>query len=95
MIKLNDSTFISGSNDGTIRQWKISPGTVGMVWSVNFYAMVYGLANLNNGLIAVGIWGKPVNNLMLMNTNTWTVESYLLGHTNSVYSIALLSDGRL
>ena len=50
--------------------------------------------NLNNGFIAVGLNGTS-NNLALIKTNDWTIQSYMNGHANFVYSLIVLSDGRL
>ena len=59
---------------------------------IKFETKVEALLNLNNGLIAVGLW-ESSDNLAIVNTADWSVQSFLFGHTWNVNSLVMLSDG--
>ena len=92
-IQLNITHIISGSDDFTIKLWDINKGTLSATL-YTFSVNVWSLVNLNNGLIAVGLYDFR-NNLVLIETHDWKIHSYLNGHTSIVYSLQLLSDRRL
>ena len=93
MIKLNSTHIVSGSEDKTIKLWDLTNGSLSRTL-YTFSYQVCSLVNLNNGFIAVGLYGTS-NNLALFSTNDWSVQSYLNGHTWKVSSLLLLSNGRL
>jgi WD40 repeat protein len=93
MIQLNTTFFISGSRDKSIKLWNVNTGTLANTL-YTFSVEVNSLVKLNNGLISVAIAANS-NNLLLMRTSDWTIQSSLTGHTYYVLSVILLSDGRL
>lgn len=93
LVQLNSTHIISGSDDRTVKLWDINAGSL-QETLLTFGAPVEALLNLNNGLMAAGL-GSDSNNLAIINTEEWTVQSHLDGHTGPVYSLILLSNGKI
>ena len=93
LVQLNSTHIISGSDDRSMKLWDIMTGKFECNL-LKFGAPVEALLNLKNGLMAAGL-GCDSNNLAIIYKDSWTIQSYLVGHTGPVYSLILLYNGKI
>jgi WD40 repeat protein len=88
--QIDNDTMVSGSQDRTIQIWKISTGETLKTINVNVAVYVVRVFTVEYKLIVCGTYGGS-NNLQIYNYETGGLVKTLNGHSNSVYSIEMLS----
>jgi WD40 repeat protein len=89
--QIDNDTMVSGSLDNTIRIWKISTGETLKIIPLSLYAYVVRVFSIENKQIICGKEGTS-NNLQIYNYETGNLTKTLIGHSNSVRSIEMLSE---
>jgi WD40 repeat protein len=89
--QIDNDTMVSGSEDKTIRIWKISTGETLKIINVNTGVFVVRLFSIEYKKIVCGTFGTS-NNLQIYNYNTGALVQTLNGHSSSVYSVEMLSE---
>ena len=86
---INENTLASGSSDSTIQIWSLQTGlTQTSIYTEN---SVWSLKLLTNGVyIAAGLQNGQIQ---IYNKDTGSLVQSLLGHTNSVYDLCLITNG--
>jgi len=89
--QIDNDTMVSGSDDKTIRIWKISTGETLNIINVNAVVNVVRVFSIEYKQIVCGNVGTS-NNLKIYNYNTGDLIQTLSGHTSTVNSIEILSE---
>jgi WD40 repeat protein len=89
--QIDNDTMVSGSQDNTIRIWKISTGETLKTINVNSQVNVLRVFSIEYKQIVCGKIGSS-NNLQIYNYNTSALIQTLVGHSDHVLSIEILSD---
>ncbi len=89
--QIDNDTMVSGSMDQTIRIWRISTGETLKTINVNAIVYVIRVFSIEYKQIVCGKGGSS-NNLQIYNYETGNLTKTLIGHTNAVYSIEMLSE---
>ncbi len=91
MDQIDNDTMVSGSQDNTIRIWKLSTGET--LNTINVYSQVNVLRvfSIQYKQVVCGKIGSS-NNLEIYNYNTSALIQTLVGHSDHVLSIEILSD---
>jgi WD40 repeat protein len=87
---IDNDTMVSGSQDRTIQIWRISTGETLQTINVNVAVYVVRVFSVEYKQIVCGTYGGS-NNLQIYNYETGGLKKTLNGHSNSVYSIEMLS----
>jgi WD40 repeat protein len=88
--QIDNDTMVSGSQDNTIRIWKISTGETLKIINENTAVLAVRVFSIEYKQIVCGKSGSS-NNLQIYNYNTGDLIKTLTGHSSSVYSIEMLS----
>ena len=89
--QIDNDTMVSGSKDSTIQIWRISTGETIKIINVSSPVFVLRVFSIEYKQIVCGKLGTS-NNLQIYNYNTGALARTLNGHSNSVYSIEMLSE---
>jgi WD40 repeat protein len=89
--QIDNDTMVSGSQDNTIRIWKIGTGETLKVISVGSIVHVVRVFSIESKQIVCAKDGS-INNLQIYNYDTGDFIRTLNGHSNHVYSIEILSE---
>jgi WD40 repeat protein len=89
--QIDNDTMVSGSQDNTIRIWKISTGETLKIIYVGVPVYVVRVFSVEYKQIVCGKLGTS-NNLQIYNYNTGNLNRTLIGHSNSVFTIEMLSE---
>jgi hypothetical protein len=89
--QIDSDTLVSGSHDQTIRIWKISTGETLKIINVNTWVYAVRVFSIENKQIVCGLFGAN-NNLQIYNYETGNLTKTLIGHSNNVRSIEMLSE---
>ncbi len=89
--QIDNDTMVSGSDDKTIRIWKISTGETLNIINVNAVVNVVRVFSIEYKQIVCGNVGKS-SNLQIFSYNTSDLIQTLSGHTSTVNSIEILSE---
>jgi WD40 repeat protein len=89
--QIDNDTMVSGSDDQTIRIWKISTGETLQTINVNVAVYVVRVFSIEYKQIVCGKLGTS-SNLQIFNYETGDLIQTLNGHSQSVYSIEMLSE---
>jgi WD40 repeat protein len=88
--QIDNDTMVSGSKDNTIRIWRISTGETVKIITFNVAVYVIRVFSIEYKLIVCGTYGGS-NNLQIFNYNTGALNRTLIGHSDHVRSIEMLS----
>jgi hypothetical protein len=86
--QIEKDILVSASYDSTLRIWKISTGLT--ISKIDLYSMAYAVKALPNGLIACGLIGVPVENLIIYNYTSQNLLHTLVGQSKTIYTIELV-----
>jgi len=89
--QIDNDTMVSGSEDQTIRIWKISTGETVKIINVGADVFVVRVFSIEYKQIVCGLFGTS-KNLQIYNYTTGNLARTLIGHINSVYSVEMLSE---
>jgi WD40 repeat protein len=89
--QIDNDTMVSGSQDNTIRIWKINTGETMKIINVSPWAYVVRVLSIEYKQIVCGKGGSS-HNLQIYNYNTGDLNRTLSGHTSTVNSIEVLSE---
>ncbi len=89
--QIDNDTMVSGSQDKTIRIWKISTGETLNIINVNTYVYVIRVFSIEYKQIVCGLFGTS-NNLQIYDYTTGQLIRTLNGHSAGVYSLEMLSE---
>jgi WD40 repeat protein len=89
--QIDNDTMVSGSQDRTIRIWRISTGETLQTINVNEVVFVVRVFSIEFKQIVCGKFGST-NNLQIYNYETGDLIHTLNGQISSVWSIEMLSD---
>jgi WD40 repeat protein len=89
--QIDNDTMVSGSQDKTIRIWRISTGDTLKIINVNTAVLAVRVFSIENKQIVCGKSGGS-NNLHIYNYETSALIRTLIGHSNNVYSIEIMSE---
>jgi WD40 repeat protein len=89
--QIDNDTMVSGSEDKTIRIWKISTGETLKIINVNAVVYVVRVFSIEYKQIVCGK-ASSSNNLQIYNYSTGDLIRTLIGHSKDVRSIELLSE---
>ncbi len=89
--QIDSDTMVSGSNDNTIRLWRISTGQTMKIINVGADVFVVRVFSIEYKQIVCGT-SHQSNNLQIYNYSTSGLVRTLNGHSNNVYSIEMLSE---
>lgn len=85
----------SGSADKQVKLWDVQTGT--LLRTLTSKYVVFAVAFSPDGkILATGGGSHPTNvgEIILWDTQTWTLTKSLAGHTDKVYSVAFSPDGK-
>jgi WD40 repeat protein len=88
--QIDNDTMVSGSQDNTIRIWKISTGETLKTINASVKVNVVRVFSIENKQIVCGKLGSS-NNLQIYNYETGGLIQTLNGHNNNLNSIEMLS----
>jgi len=89
--QIDTDILVSASLDSTLRIWRISTGQT--ISKIELPATTYTVRALSNGLIICGLYGVPLENLLIFNyTTTRLLAQKLIGHQKTVYTIEIFTD---
>jgi WD40 repeat protein len=89
--QIDNDTMVSGSNDQTIRIWKISTSETLKIINVNSRVLVVRVFSLEYKQIVCGKGGTS-NNLQIFNYETGDLIQTLNGHSYGVFTIEMLGE---
>jgi WD40 repeat protein len=89
--QIDNDTIVSGSHDTTIQIWRISTGETLKIINVNAVVIVVRVFSIEYKQIVCGTFGGS-NNLQIYNYDTGDLIRTLIGHSNDVNSIEMLSE---
>jgi WD40 repeat protein len=89
--QIDNDTMVSGSQDKTIRMWRISTGETLRIIYVNMTVYVVRVFSIEFNLIVCGKSGSN-ENLQIYNYDTGDLVRTLSGHSYGVYAIEMLND---
>ncbi len=89
--QIDNDTMVSGSDDKTIRIWKISTGETLNIINVKAVVNVVRVFSIEHKQIVCGL-NDNSNNLQFYNYETGDLIRTLNGHSNNVLSIEMLSE---
>ena len=89
--QIDNDTMVSGSGDKTIRIWRISTGETLRIINTKMFVYVIRVFSIEYKQIVCGKFGST-DNLQIYNYETGNLTQILIGHSNTVYSIEIMSD---
>ncbi len=89
--QIDNDTMVSGSMDQTIRIWRISTGETLKIINAGADVIVVRVFSIEYKLIICGKRGT-IDNLQIYNYETGNLFQTLIGHSNDVNSIEILSE---
>ena len=89
MTQLKDNRLISISEDGTVITWDVDKQKVLKLFYIE--QSIHLVTELSNSMIAVDSRAL----IKLYNTNTFSKTQFLIGHSDEISSLLLLSNGKL
>ncbi len=89
--QIDNDTMVSGSHDKTIRIWRISTGDTLKIINVNVRVHVVRVFSIEYQQIVCAKDGAS-DNLQIYNYDTGDLIRTLIGHSQSVWSIEILSE---
>jgi WD40 repeat protein len=91
IVTLDNQSFASASQDGTIKLWLInSKLSFSMLKDVNYLNPLYSLALLKNGQLVSAGFGAEIS---IWQKETFELIKVLKEHTNSVTGLAVFENG--
>jgi WD40 repeat protein len=88
--QIDTDILVSASLDSTLRIWRISTGLT--LSKIELPATTYTVRVLSNGLITCGLYGVPMENLLIFNYTTRLLVQTLIGHYKTIYTIEIFTD---
>ncbi len=88
--QIDNDTMVSGSQDNTIRIWRISTGQTLKTITLNVQVFVVRVFSIEFKQIVCGLESLS-NNLLIYNYDTGNLNRTLSGHSQSVFTIEMLS----
>jgi hypothetical protein len=89
--QIENDTIVSSSRDNTIQIWRISTGETVKIINVNALVYVVRVFSVEYKQIVCGLFGTS-NNLQIYNYSTGGLMRTLIGHSNNVLTIEMLSE---
>jgi WD40 repeat protein len=89
--QIDNDTMVSGASDTTIRIWKISTGETTQIINVSVAVIVVRVFSIEYKQIVCGKLGSS-NNLQIYSYSTGDLIQTLIGHSETVNSIEMLSE---